>query len=129
MRASSCCATPTTSRRPSPSASSTRCWSSSRPSLPDPLVTNDVALAASRLRAGGLVAIPTETVYGLAADASSPAPVARIFSVKGRPPDHPLILHVLPAWLADWAASVPPAAAVLAEAGWPGPLTLPLARP
>src|SRR5262245_15838010 len=108
MRASSCCATPTTSRRPSPSASSTRGWSSSRPSLPDPLVTNDVALAAARLRDGGLVAIPTETVYGLAADASSPAAVARIFEVKGRPADHPLIVHLLPPWLPEWAAAVPP---------------------
>src|SRR5215218_2354310 len=104
------------------------CWSSSRPSLPDPLVTTDVELAGARLRAGGLVAIPTETVYGLAADASSSAAVARIFEAKGRPADHPLIVHLLPAWLPDWAAAVPPAAAVLAAACWPGPLTLLLPR-
>ena len=67
-------------------------------------------------------------MYGLAADASSPAAVARIFTVKGRPADHPLIVHLLPAWLPDWAAAVPPAAVVLATACWPGPLTLLLPR-
>jgi L-threonylcarbamoyladenylate synthase len=83
----------------------------------------DAAVAV--LRAGGLVAIPTETVYGLAADASNEAAVRRIFAVKGRPADHPLIVHVADAsMLADWAAEVPPAAAALAEACWPGPLTV-----
>lgn len=77
------------------------------------------------LRAGGLVAIPTETVYGLAADASNADAVRRVFAVKGRPADHPLIVHVgAAAQLGDWAASIPPAAAVLADACWPGPLTL-----
>jgi L-threonylcarbamoyladenylate synthase len=104
------------------------CWSSSTPSPPDPLVTTDVAVAAARLRAGGLVAIPTETVYGLGADAASPAAVARVFAVKGRPADHPLIVHIDPVWLGDWAAAVPDVATVLAEACWPGPLTLLLAR-
>jgi L-threonylcarbamoyladenylate synthase len=80
------------------------------------------------LRAGGLVAIPTETVYGLGADASNAAAVARIFAVKERPPDHPLIVHILPGWLEDWAAYVPSHAAVLAAACWPGPLTLLLRR-
>ncbi len=83
----------------------------------------DAAVAV--LRAGGLVAIPTETVYGLAADATNEAAVRRIFAVKGRPADHPLIVHVADAsMLAHWAAEVPPAAALLADACWPGPLTV-----
>ena len=80
------------------------------------------------MRAGGLVAIPTETVYGLGADATSPAALARVFAVKGRPADHPLIVHILPDWLPDWAAEVAPTAATLAAACWPGPLTLLLPR-
>ena len=67
-------------------------------------------------------------MYGLGADASNPAAVERIFAVKDRPRDHPLIVHILPAWLGDWAADVPAPAAVLAEACWPGPLTLLLPR-
>lgn len=83
----------------------------------------DEALAI--LRRGGLVAMPTETVYGLAGDASNEAAVRRIFAVKGRPAHHPLIVHVADAaQLPRWAARVPRAAAVLAEACWPGPLTL-----
>jgi L-threonylcarbamoyladenylate synthase len=86
---------------------------------------SDVERALSVLRAGGLVAIPTETVYGLAADASNPDAVRRVFAVKARPADHPLIVHVgAAAQLSDWAASIPPAAGVLADACWPGPLTL-----
>ena len=61
------------------------------------------------------MAIPTETVYGLGADADDAAAVARIFAVKDRPAGHPLIVHIAPAWLDDWAADVPPAAAVLAD--------------
>lgn len=81
------------------------------------------------LRAGGLVAIPTETVYGLAADASNPDAVARIFSVKGRPAGHPLIVHVAAATELDrWASDVSPAARRLAETCWPGPLTLVVPR-
>jgi L-threonylcarbamoyladenylate synthase len=80
------------------------------------------------LRAGGLVAIPTETVYGLGADASNAAAVARIFTVKDRPAGHPLIVHIDPAWLGDWADDVPMTAATLAAACWPGPLTLLLPR-
>ncbi len=77
------------------------------------------------IRNGGLVAIPTETVYGLAADASNEDAVRRIFAAKGRPADHPLIVHIAAAeQLADWAASVPASAAVLAETCWPGPLTV-----
>ena len=86
---------------------------------------SDVEQALRVLRAGGIVAIPTETVYGLAADASNPDALRRIFEVKGRPVEHPLIVHIAGAdLLGDWAASIPPAAAVLAEACWPGPLTL-----
>ena len=77
------------------------------------------------LRNGGLVAIPTETVYGLAADASDAQAVARIFEVKGRPVDHPLIVHIAAKeQLADWAREITPTAARLAETCWPGPLTL-----
>lgn len=77
------------------------------------------------LRSGGLVAFPTETVYGLGADASNDAAVARVFSVKGRPTDHPLIVHLADAeQLDDWAAEVTPTARLLADAFWPGPLTL-----
>ena len=95
----------------------------SEPAGPQVGTSVDEALAV--LRRGGLVAIPTETVYGLAADASNPAAVRRIFVAKGRPADHPLIVHVgRPEQLAAWAATVPPAAGVLADACWPGPLTL-----
>ena len=81
--------------------------------------------ALAVLRDGGLVAIPTETVYGLAADASNESAVRRIFAVKGRPVDHPLIVHVAtPEKLGEWAAEVPAAASVLAATCWPGPLTL-----
>lgn len=81
---------------------------------------------ASRvLREGGLVAIPTETVYGLAASTDSPEAVERIFKVKGRPVDHPLIVHIARVDdLHDWAREVPDEAAAVAEAFWPGPLTL-----
>jgi L-threonylcarbamoyladenylate synthase len=79
--------------------------------------------------AGGLVGLPTETVYGLAADAGDVTAVARIFAVKGRPADHPLIVHVTGAGQLDaWACDVPAYARRLAEALWPGPLTLVLAR-
>ncbi len=85
--------------------------------------------AAAVLRAGGLVAFPTETVYGLGADARNPEAVARIFAAKGRPADHPLIVHLVDAGqLAGWAREVPKAAWQLAEAFWPGPLTLVLPR-
>jgi L-threonylcarbamoyladenylate synthase len=85
----------------------------------------EVGRAVAVLRAGGLVAFPTETVYGLGADASNPAAVARIFAAKGRPTDHPLIVHLASASaLADWAVSIPPLAVAFAEACWPGPLTI-----
>jgi L-threonylcarbamoyladenylate synthase len=81
--------------------------------------------AASVLLAGGLVAFPTETVYGLGADACNAAAVARIYSVKGRPADHPLIVHVASMdGLGDWARDVPTYAIALARDYWPGPMTL-----
>jgi len=86
---------------------------------------SSIERALEILRNGGLVAIPTETVYGLAADASNESAVRRIFAAKGRPAEHPLIVHVATAdQLGDWAATIPPAAAVLADTCWPGPLTL-----
>lgn len=85
--------------------------------------------AVAVLRGGGLVAFPTETVYGLGADARNPAAVARIFAAKGRPADHPLIVHLGHAsQLTGWARDIPAAAWRLAEAFWPGPLTLVLPR-
>ena len=85
--------------------------------------------AASVLMAGGLVAFPTETVYGLGADASNAAAVARIYSVKGRPADHPLIVHVASMdGLGDWARDVPAYAISLARDFWPGPMTLVVPR-
>ncbi|HWU85904.1 MAG TPA: L-threonylcarbamoyladenylate synthase [Kofleriaceae bacterium] len=85
----------------------------------------DVAHAAALLSAGRLVAFPTETVYGLGADASREEAVARIFEVKGRPRAHPLIVHLAPeARLEDWAREVPELAHRLAAAAWPGPLTM-----
>ncbi len=89
----------------------------------------DVARAAALLSAGRLVAFPTETVYGLGADASREDAVDRIFAAKGRPRAHPLIVHLAPgARLEDWAAEVPELARRLAAAAWPGPLTLILRR-
>ncbi|WP_251091439.1 L-threonylcarbamoyladenylate synthase [Streptomyces sp. Caat 7-52] len=91
--------------------------------------TSDIEKAAGVLRAGGLVALPTETVYGLGADAEDPAAVGRIFQVKGRPPSHPLIVHIGGAeQLDDWVQDVPATARRLAEHFWPGPLTLVLRR-
>ncbi len=93
------------------------------------MLTADPARAVEALLAGGLVALPTETVYGLGADAEQPHAVARVFAVKGRPADHPLIVHVRGAEDLDaWARDIPPYARALAEALWPGPLTLVLPR-
>lgn len=81
------------------------------------------------LRAGGLVAFPTETVYGLGAHAANPAAVRRIFAAKGRPADHPLIVHLAhEEQVSRWAREFPPQARRLAQAFWPGPLTLILKR-
>ena len=88
-----------------------------------------MSAAAANLLAGNLVAFPTETVYGLGADACNAAAVARIYSVKGRPADHPLIGHV-PSMdaLGDWASDVPEYAISLARNFWPGPMTLIMQR-
>jgi len=97
------------------------------PPADDPLrLTLDQAIAT--IRAGGLVAMPTETVYGLAADARDATAVSRVFALKQRPLDHPLIVHLAHAEdIGDWVAKVPPTAQRFAEAAWPGPLTLVLA--
>lgn len=93
------------------------------------LSTEALDTALTLLRAGQLVGIPTETVYGLAADASQPAAVAKIFAAKGRPADHPVIVHIAgAAQLEHWAQNIPDEAYLLAEHFWPGPLTLILER-
>jgi len=85
--------------------------------------------AAAHLKAGNLVAFPTETVYGLGADASNSEAVARIYSVKGRPNNHPLIVHIASMdRMGDWASDVPEYAITLARSFWPGPMTLILKR-
>jgi L-threonylcarbamoyladenylate synthase len=88
-----------------------------------------MADAAANLLSGGLVAFPTETVYGLGADASNAEAVARIYAVKGRPADHPLIVHVASMdCLGDWADDVPAYVISLARDFWPGPMTLVVKR-
>jgi L-threonylcarbamoyladenylate synthase len=94
-------------------------------------VINPVVLeqAVFLLKRGELVAFPTETVYGLGADAANPKAVQKIFKVKGRPPDHPVIVHLASAaHFANWATDIPEVAYQLTEAFWPGPLTLVLKR-
>lgn len=89
----------------------------------------DIERAARALEAGRLVALPTETVYGLGADAENPAAVAAIYAAKGRPQDHPVIVHIAPgADLDHWATDIPQEAHQLAAAFWPGPLTMILKR-
>jgi L-threonylcarbamoyladenylate synthase len=84
-----------------------------------------LAQAASNLKAGSLVAFPTETVYGLGADANNADAVARIYKVKGRPADHPLIVHIASIdGISDWAEDIPDYAIALARKFWPGPMTL-----
>ena len=89
-------------------------------------VTDDPVRAAAVIAAGGLVGMPTETVYGLAADAENEQAVRRVFAAKGRPTDHPLIVHLARAEqvLDGWASDLPRSARTLAELAWPGPLTL-----
>ena len=88
-----------------------------------------IEAAVSQLRAGGLVAFATETVYGLGADATNEAALRRLFATKGRPADHPVIVHIASVeCLAAWARNIPEAARKLAERFWPGPLTLILQR-
>jgi len=85
----------------------------------------DLAQAITLLKHGGVVAIPTETVYGLAADASNEAALHQVYSIKQRPIDNPLIVHIADASkVSDWAAEFPPLAQKLASAFWPGPFTL-----
>ena len=94
-----------------------------------PNAPGQIARAAALLRAGGVVAFPTETVYGLGADAANDEALRRIFSIKGRPADHPLIVHLAASvQMQDWARDIPTAAYALAERFWPGPLTLILRR-
>lgn len=93
--------------------------------IPTPVTPESINHAAELLRQGRLVAFPTETVYGLGADASNPEAIAKIFAAKGRPADHPLIVHIAGAeQIHAWAETVPEAALRLAEAFWPGPLTI-----
>ena len=90
---------------------------------------DSLARAAQLLKDGGLVALPTETVYGLGADATNASAVARIYKVKGRPADHPLIVHIYSMQsLGDWADEIPSYAISLARDFWPGPMTLVLKR-
>lgn len=92
-------------------------------------MTDDILRAVEILRAGGLVAFPTETVYGLGADASNAAAIARLYAVKRRPVDHPVIVHfAADARAFEWVREVPEAARRLAARFWPGPLTLILKR-
>lgn len=91
--------------------------------------SNSIYEAARILRNGGLVAIPTETVYGLAANALDETAVKRIFIAKGRPQDNPLIVHIPETgWLSEYAEQIPDSAYRLAEAFWPGPMTMVLKK-
>ena len=93
------------------------------------MITNDIAQAVTALASGKLCAIPTETVYGLGADACNEIAVARIYSAKDRPTNHPLIVHVASMdLLGDWADEVPEYAIALARDYWPGPMTLVVKR-
>jgi L-threonylcarbamoyladenylate synthase len=99
------------------------------PSRADALPVAAIRDAAAILRRGGLVAFPTETVYGLGADASNPEAIARIYKIKGRPSGHPVIVHIGDiGQLGRWAREIPEQAAKLAARFWPGPLTLVLLR-
>lgn len=90
-----------------------------------PCTAREIEIAATLIRSGGVVAFPTETVYGLGADARNDQAVRRIFQIKGRPADHPLIVHLASLdELESWAQDIPEDAFRLADAFWPGPLTL-----
>ncbi len=92
---------------------------------PTPVTPQTINQAAELLRQGRLVAFPTETVYGLGADASNPEAVGKIFAAKGRPDDHPLIVHLANVdQVNDWAENISDAVWQLANAFWPGPLTI-----
>jgi len=91
----------------------------------DMINKKDILKADELLRAGEVIGLPTETVYGLAADASNPEAVKKIFALKNRPIDHPLIVHIASdRYLKDWATDIPERAYQLTRAFWPGPLTL-----
>ena len=91
--------------------------------------TESLVSAAAILKSGGLVAFPTETVYGLGADASNPDAIARIYEAKGRPSDHPLIVHISSLdQMEQWASDIPEYAITLARDFWPGPMTLVVKR-
>ena len=93
--------------------------------IPTPVTDESIEHAADLLRQGRLVAFPTETVYGLGADASNPEAVSKIFVAKGRPADHPVIVHIATInELNQWVSHIPESALVLAQAFWPGPLTI-----
>ena len=93
------------------------------------VTATELTRAVATLRAGDLVAFPTETVYGLGADASNETAIKKVFAAKGRPHDHPLIVHIASAaQLNEWARDIPPTAHTLAKKFWPGPLTLILKR-
>ena len=88
-----------------------------------------IVYAARLLAAGGVIALPTETVYGLAADATNPSAISRVYAIKGRPVDHPLIVHVAdPSQLSRYAIDIPAYATALVERFWPGPLTIVLKK-
>jgi L-threonylcarbamoyladenylate synthase len=92
-------------------------------------LSDEIVRAAHLLEQGRLVAFPTETVYGLGADAENPAAIARIYAAKGRPSNHPVIVHLAPeADLGYWVSAIPAEAHTLIDAFWPGPLTLILPR-
>lgn len=108
-------------------------WRTKQPLTENPITMSataaDILHAAALLESGKLVAFPTETVYGLGADAENPAAVANIYAAKGRPSNHPVIVHLAPeADLAYWAKDIPTDAHALIKAFWPGPLTLILKR-
>lgn len=97
--------------------------------IQESLLSGSIFAAVTILRRGGLVAFPTETVYGLGADAANPTAVKKIFAAKGRPANHPLIVHIASAeQLSAWAQEIPDAAWALAERFWPGPLALVLPK-
>lgn len=107
----------------------TQALTASRPARSSPANPETLARAAQLLRDGGVVAFPTETVYGLGANAANETAVRRVFEIKGRPLGHPVIVHLAVAeQMNDWARDIPSTARQLAERLWPGPLTLVLQR-
>lgn len=93
-----------------------------------PATPGQIAAAAELIRSGETVAFPTETVYGLGADATNALAVAQIFAIKARPSFDPLIVHIEPAWWSELVVAIPPLAAALAQRFWPGPLTIVLPK-